>query len=101
MNDEIEVVDEHPFGALVSFEMRRTHVSGLERLLDGIGNGMHVSRIATRTNQKEVSECAGLPQIEDDKLRRLFVTRSVDCRCQIGRETRLTGCCGPGRHGTG
>jgi hypothetical protein len=78
VDNEVEVIDKHPFGALIALEVRRAHVFGFERLFDGIGNGMDLPRVRAGANQKVVGERASLPEVEHDKVGRLFVARRRD-----------------------
>src|ERR671923_546270 len=44
VDDEIEVIDEHPLGALIPFEVRGSYVLGFECLLHRIGNRVNLPR---------------------------------------------------------
>ena len=49
MHDEIEVVEENPFRAVVAFDMRRLFALGAERVDDGVGNGSNLAAVRSRS----------------------------------------------------
>src|SRR5262245_60775005 len=78
VDDEVEIIDEDPLGPRVPFDVRRSLLLSFECLFHRIGNGLHLSRIRARADHEEISERAGLPQIEHDDIHGFLVARRLD-----------------------
>src|SRR5262249_44384860 len=71
--DEIEVVEQDPLGAVVSFHVRRLRPGGGERLHHVVGDRAHLSRVRTRRDHEVAGESRRLAQIEDREVLGLLV----------------------------
>ena len=71
VDDEVEVIEQDPLRALVALDVSRSHLDGLETFLDGIGNGMYLSRVGARADQEVVGEGTRLSQIKNGDVRGL------------------------------
>ena len=73
MHDEIEVVEEDPFGSFVAFHVGRPAALGRQCFGDGVGNRADLPRVDAGTDQKEVGEPPGAPQVQQRDIFGLLV----------------------------
>ena len=77
MDDEIPVIAENPFTLIVAFEAVREVADLLQIPMNGVGNGLILAGIGTRTDHEVIGEGGDAREIEHQ-----------DVRC-------LSGLCGP------
>src|ERR671923_313613 len=63
--------------AVVALDVRRAELRGLQRLLDGVGDGVHLPRILSRAQKEEVGKRRRMPQIEYDDVCGFLVQRGA------------------------
>ena len=78
VDDEVEVVHQDPLGAVVALDVRRPHLRGAQRLLDGVGDRLHLPRVLSGAQHEEVGERRRVAQVEHDDVERLLVERRAD-----------------------
>src|SRR5665647_1412306 len=90
VDHEVEVVEQHPIGALESLDVRRPHLLLPERLLDGIGNRLDLPRVLPRADDEEIGEGVERPQVQDLEVDRLLVPGRLHNAFDGGRESVLS-----------
>src|SRR6476620_11038075 len=65
MHDEIEVVQEDPFRAVVAFDVRGFLAFGPKRVDHAVGNGSNLAAVRPGADDEVVRESCSLPQIEN------------------------------------
>jgi len=74
MEDDVVVVDQHPARRLGALDADGEEVVVvLERLADALGDGAHLTRVATAHHHHVVRVPDELAHIEDDRIERLLV----------------------------
>ena len=59
MHYKIDVIEQHPFGLFVAFDVGRSGAGLPESLLYLIGDGLNLPRVATGANNKKIGKPAG------------------------------------------
>ena len=78
VDDEIEVVEQNPFGAVVAFDVRRLDPLVGERFHHAVRDRAHLPRVRAGRDQEEIGEAGGFPQVEHRKIDRLLVFRRAN-----------------------
>ncbi len=79
MHDKVYVIQQDPLGLVVPLDMRRADACVTESLLDFIGDGLNLSRVATRADKKIVGEgAAGFVQFQHRDFLSLLLLGSAD-----------------------
>jgi len=60
VNYKIYIIEQHPLRLLVAFDIRRPLTGTAESLLYLIRDGLNLPRVATRADNKEICERAGI-----------------------------------------
>ena len=80
VDDEVEVVEQHPFAALVAFDVAGAELAGLERGFHAVGDGLHLPPVLAGAEDEIVGEGAGLTQVEREHVGALLGAHGVDRR---------------------
>ena len=78
MDDEVEVVEQNPAGAVAAFDMCGFHAFGAERFLDCVGDGVNLPRVVPCHDHEVVGEPFGRTKVEHDDVRGLAILAGVD-----------------------
>ena len=65
MDDEVAVIDQHPFGVVVTFQADGSFAPGFEIVADGIANSLDLPLVRTAAEDKIISERGYFPKVED------------------------------------
>src|SRR5712692_2304119 len=87
VNDEIEVVQQDPSGAIVALDVRRLQPAGGLGLLYRIGDRLDLARIRSRANQKVVRKAVRRPEVEHDHRGSLAILRRDDRPLHLRRKS--------------
>ncbi len=72
MHNEVEEVEQDPFGPAVALDLEATVARPPECLVDGVGDRFGLPRMTARADDEEVGEGAGTAQVEDDDVGRFL-----------------------------
>src|SRR6185503_9281847 len=79
-------VEQDPFRALVTFDMRRFGALAGERFGDGVGDGASLARVGARADDEIVGESGGLAQVEDHHVDRFLVFGGTNREFDLTRQ---------------
>ncbi len=84
MHDEVHVIEQHPFGLGVPFGVRGVQSGLPESLLDLIGDGLDLPRVATRADDEIIGEAAmRLIEFERGHVGRLLFLTGANGGCHL------------------
>ena len=79
VDHEVHVVNEHPLGLVVAFDVRGAEASAFETEFDFVGNGLNLARVGTAAQNEIVGEGSGtLLHFENGKLLGFFFEAGLD-----------------------
>jgi hypothetical protein len=84
MNHKAAVIEQHPLRAVVALAVQRTAPGALERLLDGVGDGLHLARAECRADHKRLRERAEPGKIQHGDSRGLPALGCLHGSAQFG-----------------
>ena len=73
MHHEIAVINQNPFGVLITFHARRGITMTLQLLNHFVGDRLHLSPICAGTDDEEIGKAGDTRKIENDNIFSLFV----------------------------
>jgi len=102
MHHQVDVIEQHPLGLVVPLDVRRAQPETLELLLDLIGDGLDLARVAAGAHDEVVGESTGRGiEMEDRDVFRFLRVAGFDRGMHGGADFLLGRCRGFRPGGTG
>ena len=65
VHDKIDIIQQHPLGAVITLDIVRIMAIALEAQLDVVGDGLDLPRVGAGTDQEIIGEAGDFSQVEN------------------------------------